>query len=321
MNVQKQIEEYRKRQAEKFKQEVDSEEEDEPEQDLEEAKRLSKNYDDQEQKRMEDIDLEIAQKLERELNFRPATNMSSDLERNDYEHKHEVDIGEEGHPAPIPHANPAAYFRNNPISNTRHREERKYVQQDPPKWLVHPVKLQKDNKIKVFDFTQGSYNNELRNTDSSSVNYEYDDMEDPVLQTHDVDTLESKIAKKQQKYLRRFEKEEEKRVEEAKRSGSIIEYSGDENRSRSNSRNGMNEPLLGNRQNAADERQLLNPPPNNVNNGFLNRERRIFLCLYQSPNGTYRVGCLRNLTKEFIIMLMLVLVLIIIIILFVVFTQ
>ena len=292
MNAQQQLEEYRRRQAERFKQTEQHEESEESEEEREEVKQLSNKMDEQERQKIEQMDLEIAQKLERELNFRTNYNPTPDLERAPTDYPNEEDVGEEGHPSSFPTANQPPYFNTNnnlfPDFN-RNNEENKYVKQEPPKWLLHPIKLNKDNKVKVYDFTNGSFNNELRNTNDSTVNYECEEIEDPVLKHHNIDDLEDKFSKKQKRQLKRFEKEEEKRIEEAKRSGSIIEFPGRSNYNYGNNRNSISEPLLGNGQNQANERQLENPIPNNVDDNIPIQERRVFLCLYLQPNGTFRM--------------------------------
>lgn len=158
----------------------------------------------------------------------------------------------------------------------------RYVKQDPPKWLIHPIALSKESTIKVFDFTKGSLNNELRKTTDSSVNYEYEDMEDPILKHHKAEDLEQKIVKRQQKYLRRFQKEEESRVEEAKRSGSIIEERKLSTDSDEQPGVGMNEPLL--RANNDNNQPLVQP---NVANAV--PRRVIFPGIVRQTNGTYRI--------------------------------
>lgn len=97
------------------------------------------------------------------------------------------------------------------------------MKQDPPKWLTTPVKLNPESQFKVYDFTEGSLNNELRKTNDTDVVYEFEAVDDPHLKHSNIDTLESKIKTKQEKRIKRFEKEEEKRMEDAKRSGSIVE--------------------------------------------------------------------------------------------------
>ena len=128
--------------------------------------------------------------------------------------------------------------------------------------------------------------------------------------------METQFSKRQQRLLKKFEKEEDRRWDEAKRSGSIVEdYKRDEDLEARPHSNSINEPLLNN--NIGNRAGLpLNPNINGVV-----RPRRVFLWVYQQPNGTFRICWLRNLTKEFIIMLMLVMILIMIIILFVIFTR
>lgn len=91
-------------------------------------------------------------------------------------------------------------------------------------------------------------------------------------------TQKIKLLNKQKKYLKRFYKEEDLRVEEAKRSGSIIEERKQSVESDDSNGVGMNEPLLQN-----------NPAPiinNNVNNA---QPRMILPGIYRQPNGTYRL--------------------------------
>lgn len=248
---------------------------DESDDEREEVDRITKELEEEERRRLELRDLEIAQKLERELNFRVGSTYNRDEEGEYPDYQLDEDIGFEGHPAAIPH-----------VSSNRNVGERKYVRQDPPKWLSQPIHLKKEAKVKVFDFTNGSLNNELRKTTDSSVNYEFEQMDDPILKYHNVDDLEARIVKKQQKYLKRFEKEEERRIDEAKRNGSIIEerkqsVDSDE---RSNEI-GMNEPLLAVRQD--QQAVFVNQAPAN-NNVNLGQDRHIFLGIVRQGNGTYR---------------------------------
>ena len=153
-----------------------------------------------------------------------------------------------------------------PVLNTN-QAPNLYVKQDPPKWLTHPVALDDGNQIKVYDFKEGSHNDELRRTNDTDGGYECDMVENPILKTISTDNLQRKMLKKQQKRVEKFEKAEGERMEEAKRSGSVIEdYSHQANR-------GMNEPLLaGNRSDSDD------PEAQNMNNNLnLAQEERVFL--------------------------------------------
>jgi len=90
---------------------------------------------------------------------------------------------------------------------------------------------------------------------------------DSVHKISNLEMLESKIQKKQQKRLKNFEKDQDKQIEEAKRSGSIIEdYSRE-------ARGGMNEPLLPNRD---DPERQINQDLQQINQNIL-QERRVFL--------------------------------------------
>lgn len=271
MNARQQLEEYRKRQEARFRQQEYKEEDDDLE--LPPPQNAYSVSEEEEQHRIEQRDLELARELEQQLNFRHSPSFVEEMEQNNPDYRLD-DIGDEGHPAPIPQNIDRA-----PQSNLNFNANRNtYVKQDPPKWLMHPITLQKDNTIKVYDFTNGSLNNELRKTTDSSINYEYEDIEDPLLTNHDPADLEDKIAKKQKKYLKRFYKEEDLRVEEAKRSGSIIEERKQSVESDDSNGIGINEPLLQN-----------NPAPvinNNVNNA---QPRMILPGIYRQPNGTYRL--------------------------------
>jgi len=161
MNVQRQIEEYRKRQAERFMKASQEEDRDDSQEELKEAERVASESEEQQKKRAELQDLEIAQRLERELNF-----------RSDYQFEEE--IGEEGNPPNLPRASDRNHMK---LSNNEGRigsllDRNKFIKRDPPKWLLQPVKIDKDNKIKVYDFTNGSLNNELRKTNDTDVQYE-----------------------------------------------------------------------------------------------------------------------------------------------------
>lgn len=91
------------------------------------------------------------------------------------------------------------------------------------------------------------------------------------------------MQKKQEKRLIRFEKEEEKRIEEAKRSGSIIEnYS---NIVRGN----MNEPLLANNMQRDRDDPERNQNLIQQQNQALGQERAVFLCIVRQQNGAYRM--------------------------------
>jgi hypothetical protein len=239
----------------------------------------------EEKQSQEQRDLEIALKIERELNFRASS--TYDLERNNNEasnpdHLYQDDIGEEGQPAQVPPRQDLGYFNihNGRINGSNEfDDDNRYVQQEPPKWLIHPINLMPDKHIKVFDFKQGSTNNELRNTAASNSDFEYETMENPVLSYHNINDLESKLAKKQQKYLKRFEKDEDRRTEEAKRNGSIIEERKQSDPEFEN--NGVNEPLL-----AGQNMQLI--ARNNANVQVQNRTVIPGL-LVRNANGTYRV--------------------------------
>ena len=179
MNAQKQIEEYRKRQAERFKI-INKDEEQEERKEVvnivhhEETK--GDKYD-EDRKTQEQLDLEVAQQLERELNFRQTYNVEPDLIRTSPQYHFEDDIGEEGKTAAIPRP-----FERNNLRGSVHdnRTRDKYVRQPPPKWLINPVKIDKSQKIKVYDFTEGSLNDEMRNT-NASTNYEFNSVDDPSL--------------------------------------------------------------------------------------------------------------------------------------------
>ena len=291
MNVQKQIEEYRKKQAERFKIVSKEEEKEEKIQSIPVVpKEETKGMDDDDRRTQEQIDMEIAQQLERELNFRQTYNIEPELVRSQPQQLFEDDIGEEGKTAAIPRPFERSNIRG---SLPQSRDKNKYVRQPPPKWLVNPVKLDKSQKIKVYDFTEGSLNDERRNTNASST-FEFESIDDPMLKNHNVSDLETQFAKRQQKLLKRFEKDEERRWEEAKRSGSIVEdYRRDSDIERRPHANSIDEPLLNGRANLAN---------NFMNQNAVIQPRRVFCCVYQQENGTFRIFWLRNLTKEFIIL-------------------
>jgi hypothetical protein len=158
-------------------------------------------------------------------------------------------------------------MNDRPIFPERNEPDR-YTKQDPPKWLSYPVALNADNHIKVFDFKDGTANDEMRKTNDTDIEYECDLIENPVLKIHTVDVLERKMQKKQEKRIIKFEEEEEKRMEEAKRSGSIIEDFSNQ------ARDGMQEPLLANNRSDSDDPEAQNLINNNQN---LVGEERVFL--------------------------------------------
>ena len=172
MNVQKQIEEYRKKQAERFRMSAPKEEvEDDEDEEYKDAQIASEQFEEMERKQREQRDLEIAQKIERELNF-----------RTDYQF--EDGVGEEGKVANIPANNDRNYIdyvntSNHQLLSSRNNRDNqnRYVKKDPPKWLTNPIKIEKDftsdnENYKVYDFTNGSLNNELRKTNDTDVEYE-----------------------------------------------------------------------------------------------------------------------------------------------------
>lgn len=247
---------------------------------MEESELIAQKAEEEERKKREQLDLEYAQMIERELNFRQSSSLAPDLERNPGQYQFDEDIGEEGRPAVIPRPNRRSNSRDS-LGANNNQNERRYVKQAPPKWLTHPIKLDRNKQIKVYDFTEGSVNNELRKTNDTSVDYEWESSDHPALRNQSIEDLERKLAKKQQKVLRRFEKEEEYRVEEAKRNGSIIEDNKLEE-DLENLRIGQNrmfEPLLPNQNNRGDagnQNMNLNIAAGNPN-GALLRERRAFL--------------------------------------------
>lgn len=190
MNAQKQIEEYRRKQAERFKIIAKEEETEEiPEDPVVNQREETKGRDDNDRYLQEQIDMEIAQQLERELNFRQTFNLEPELIRNNPQQVLEDDIGEEGKTAAIPRP----FERNNVRGSLPQSSERnKYVRQPPPRWLVNPVKLDKSQKIKVYDFTEGSINDERRNTRASS-SYEFESVDDPLLKNQNVSDLETQF--------------------------------------------------------------------------------------------------------------------------------
>jgi hypothetical protein len=186
----------------------------------------------------------------------------------------------------VPPRQDLGYFNihNGRINGTNEFDDdndNRYVQQDIPKWLIHPINLIPDTHIKVFDFKEGSANSELRATNDTN-NFEYDTMENPILAYHNVNDLEAKMTKKQNKYLKRFEKEEELRTEEAKRNGSIVEERKLSDPAPDLENGGINEPLLGA---AHNEEPVLD---NNAN--AIAQPQTIIPCLLtRNGNGTYRV--------------------------------
>lgn len=279
MNAQKQLEEYRRRQAQRFKHIEDDEEDEEQQQQIEEFEQIAKRMDEEEKKRFETLDLEIAQKLERELNFRASSGFN-DIENSPQERLFEEDVGDEGHPAQVPLANNVPYLGRN-RNNGNNGQRQTYVKQDPPKWLLHPIALDKTNVIKVYNFKRGTVNDELRQTTDSSVNYEYENVEEPALKGVNIHDLEDKLSKKQEKRIKKFNKEEQTRIDEARRSGSIIEERNHSVESdEAHNENGVNEPLLNRQANAA------NLPQNNAGN---RRGRVVFPGIVRQVDGTYRV--------------------------------
>jgi hypothetical protein len=208
------------------------------------------------------------------------------VENNNPDYQFQDDIGEEGQPAQVPPRQDLGYFNihNGRINGTNEFDDdndNRYVQQDIPKWLIHPINLIPDTHIKVFDFKEGSANSELRATNDTS-NFEYDTMENPILAYHNVSDLEAKMTKKQNKYLKRFEKEEEQRTEEAKRNGSIVEERKLLDPAPDLENGGINEPLLGvahNEEAALDNNANVIARPQTIIPGLLTR----------NGNGTYRV--------------------------------
>lgn len=121
MNARQQLEEYRRRQEERFKKQAQEEEESDDE---EQQRGFWPNQDPiPEYNSHVDRDLEYARQLEAQLNFRYSPSYMQ--EREEAGHNREDDIGEEGHPAPIPQYDNRAY-QNNPLPNyNRHSAPRR----------------------------------------------------------------------------------------------------------------------------------------------------------------------------------------------------
>jgi hypothetical protein len=197
MNVQKQIEEYRKKQEERFKSSSLSESDEEDQYNHQQYQQEADRLEMEERKRIEEQDLEIAQRVERELNFRIGSGFQ-DMEGQVTSSNLDDDIGEEGHPAQIPYAINEPYpHRSSQFDGNQERDT--YVRQDPPKWLVHPIQINQEKIVKVYDFKRGTVNDELRNTTDSSVNFEYENIEDPTLKQYSASDLENCLAHKQKK--------------------------------------------------------------------------------------------------------------------------
>ena len=145
MNAIEQLAEYRKRQAERFKDEEDDEFGEETKYEVDEIQQLSQKYDEEERKRQELRDMEYSQRLEREMNFRESYGRD-DLEEN-RKQEFEDDIGDEGIPAQLPIHNQYDIPIDPSINYSDHERET-YVKQDPPKWLLHPVHVKRDAEIK-----------------------------------------------------------------------------------------------------------------------------------------------------------------------------
>ncbi|CAI2376345.1 unnamed protein product [Moneuplotes crassus] len=295
MSALKQLEEYRRKQAERFKEEED--EESYISEEIKEVQEMAEKINLEERKLQEQKDIEYCQHLERNINFREG--YGDDLEENKFGENFD-DIGHEGTPARVPTQNQYNYMADNSLSGQRNNRET-FVRQEPPKWLVQPIHIDQSNQVKIFDFTDGSRNQEMRNTTDSSVNYEFETMQDPIFDKHTPENLESLLHEKQKKRLEKFEEQEDIRFEEAKRNGQQI----DEARNfQIEEEHGVNSPLLGD---SPSDRQQ-----NQQNNQNMGQNRAIIPgILIRQPNGAFRVCCFRDLSRQFLLMILIFLLLII----------
>ena len=272
MSALQQLQEYRQKQAERFKDTSDDENID----DQHEIQELTRKFEEEEKALREQRDQEYSQNLERNMNFRES--YTSDLEENKLPDNYD-DIGFEGTPAQVPVHNQHNYMNESAPNYTQNNRET-FSRQEPPKWLVQPIHIDRNSEIKVFDFTEGSRNQELRATADSSVNYEHDTMADPSLLNHNERDLELMFHQKQKKRLDKFEELEDLRLEEAKQNGLQIEEN--KNSVPSEDQNGINAPLLAN-----DPADPPVPQPIGQNNG----QARVIVpgLLTRQPNGAFRV--------------------------------
>mmetsp|Transcript_9694 Transcript_9694/g.9505 ORF Transcript_9694/g.9505 Transcript_9694/m.9505 type:complete len:190 (-) Transcript_9694:422-991(-) len=188
MSALQQLQEYRQKQAERFKDDDDPEEY--KDEQINEIQEMTAQFDAEERQLQEERDREFSQQLERNMNFRES--YSSDLEENKVGNVEEY----KEDPEQTQMLPQDEYLGETPpFYNNRNRET--FTRQEPPRWLVHPAHIDRNNEIKVFDFTEGSTNQELRMTTDSSVNYEYDTMPDPSLGSHKSSDLEAMIHEKQ----------------------------------------------------------------------------------------------------------------------------
>lgn len=277
MSALQQLQEYRKKQAERF-QNVDDEEDPSSEEDIQE---IAHKYDEQERIDQEQRDLQFSQNLERNMNFRD--NYTHDLEENKFGENYD-DIGYEGTPAQVPSQNQNHYMNEGQLGFGQNNRET-ITRKEPPRWLVNPIHIDRNTEIKVFDFTEGSTNQELRMTADSSVNYEYDTMPDPNLRNHNAKDLEIMLHEKQKKRLDKFEQQEDLRVEEAKRNGIQVEESKSAVASDDNN-GGINAPLLAGNEPVPQGA----PQPAGQNNQNLGQNRTIIPgLLIRQANGHFRV--------------------------------
>ena len=140
-----------------------------------------------------------------------------------------------------------------------------------PKWLTSPIIIARDATIKTYDFTDGSNNDTHQKVGNSNFNCNL--TTHPVLSKTNIDNLESRISKKQQKDLAKFNNRVRDQGKVTRKSHIGNQHNNHEDTESHQNSNELNESLIETR----IGRTLVS---RNYRIPVLTRPRRTFLWLY-----------------------------------------